>query len=649
MLLADGDSKPTPAPDLAQLQEMLHDRQHPREQSQAALVLLEIKGKAATAVVREGLRQAEDTEVFLALAAAVRVYRDNRFREELFAALVGNRPTVRQAAAEALAVLADAPLVRQLQEQAADSKADLAVRLAAVWTLGHCGRKQAVEALIAQVDGDNEPLRRAAADALADLSGQNFGADAAPWRTWWERHKNLSEADWLQTRLLYQASRGHRLEADLRRARTQVLRLQQQLYSRLTLAERLNHLQAVVEQDDPAVRALAVSWCLELLPAADASRQRLLTQVLVRLSHDGVLEVQQAAVFALGRVHDAAALERLQALLTHGQACVRAAAVRSLALQARSNGPDALASQRQVVPALQKALDDPALEVVVETAEALGALGAPEAGGVLTNLLRHRSEQVRQAAAQALERVADASVLDGLLKALDDPNVTVRFSLLGALARAVGDGRCLAEERRNHLLERLEELLQRDPDPGVRSRAATVLGECAPPALLPALWRCVQASEDSRVQEKAWAAMIEIVARSANLSLLQEWDRTLTTAKQGARRLQLLTEVVARWQKGEETKTVASAAQETLIQAELEMGKWAAAFPLVRELLARPGSEADLQQRLSWLLTVGEQALKEGNRAEAQRAVREAQPYLPRSGDLTQAFEKLDKQAGPKE
>jgi hypothetical protein len=91
------------------------------------------------------------------------------------------------------------------------------------------------------------------------------------------------------------------------------------------------------------------------------------------------------------------------------------------------------------------------------------------------------------------------------------------------------------------------------------------------------------------------------------------------------------------------------AAQEMLVQAQLDQGKWAAAFPLVRELLARPAAEAELNQRLRWLLRVGEQALRAGNREQARRAALEAQPYLPRSAQLADAFEKLAEQARPAE
>ena len=47
-------------------------------------------------------------------------------------------------------------------------------------------------------------------------------------------------------------------------------------------------------------------------------------------------------------------------------------------------------------------------------------------------------------------------------------------------------------------------------------------------AVLPALWRCVAVGEDGRVQEKAWTSFVEVLSRSGNLALLQEWDRTLS-------------------------------------------------------------------------------------------------------------------------
>jgi HEAT repeat protein len=380
-----------------------------------------------------------------------------------------------------------------------------------------------------------------------------------------------------------------------------------------------------------------------------------LAGILLRLSYDGNAGVQRAAVLALGRVPDPRALEQLQRLLREGTSSVRSAAAHALAQRALAKtpelGPDGQPAAantelvRQVVPLLQKALDDPALEVVVAAAENLGSLGVPEAGPVLIVLLRHHSESVRQTAAQALERVADTAVLDGVLAGLDDSSMAVRFGLVGALGRIAGEGRRLTDAQRSRILTRLEDLLLRDPDVGVRSRAATVIGQTGAQVELPFLWRRLQAPQDGRVQEKTWAAMIEIIARSGNLELVRQWDHTLADADHTARRLEMLAEISERWKKVEKTRPLAIEVAEVLVQAMLDQGKWAQALPLVRELLDRPCDATELDRRLTWLLKVGDRALAEGNRTEALRVVREAQPFLPRSNGMALEFEKLERRA----
>src|SRR5262249_23532370 len=142
----------------------------------------------------------------------------------------------------------------------------------------------------------------------------------------------------------------------------------------------------------------------------------------------------------------------------------------------------------------------------------------------------------------------------------------------------------------------------KDPDPGVRSRAATVLGECGTIPALRSLWRRVLAAEDGRVQDKAWQALVEIVVRAGRVELLQEWDNLLLDEKQSNRRLALLSEVSRRWNKHEETKSQAAYIQPMLVEAQLEQGKWTAALPLVREALTRSGGDAEVERRLRWLL-----------------------------------------------
>lgn len=637
-------AEPALRPEPARLREQLYDRQHLRNQSQAALLLVQDRSRDAEQIVRQGLRQTDAPEVFQVLAAALRLSRDGRFAEELFVVLVEGRAALRQEAAETLAVLADPVILARLRSLAEDYEAEPAVRQLTIHALGRSG-KQAAAGMLVEILGQDDLLRRAAADALTDLTGHTYGPDVERWCSWWTSHKDLPNERWLEERLSYQLSRSRRLEGDLERARAQVVRLQQQLYSRLPAADRLGHLQTLVDHEDPAVRALAVAWCAELPATLEAAGQRSLAELLLRLARDGALEVQRPAALALGRINDPRAFDQVRHLLENSPAPVRAAAAHALAQQAMSPSPESRSLQQQVVPLLQKALADPALEVVVAAAEGLGSLGIPEASPVLTGLLKHPSDPVRQTAAQALERVADARVLQGLLDVVEDPAVTVRFSLVGAIGRAASDGQALSEPHRARLFARLEELILRDPDPGVRSRAATVLGQCGLPTELPFLYRRLLAQEDARVQDKAWASMLDILTRSANLELLREWDRTLADSQQGPRRVHLLTEICARWKKLDTAKALVVPATEILVKALLDEGRWALAFPAVRELLARPGTEVDLDRRLRWLLTVGQQALQEGNKAEALHAVQEAQPFLTRRAGLAGEFEELEKAA----
>lgn len=344
-----------PATDTAHLREMLHDRQQPRIQSQAALLLVQSKATDAEDLVRQGLRQTDSAEVFLALAIAVRMQQDVRFIDELLVALGSGRAPVRQAAAETLAELNDPNVIIRLQARAENAGADLTLRQAAVATLGRSGRKSAVIVLLDLLSNDTEAIRKAAADGLAELTGQTHGTDLGKWRAWWERHRDMPNEQWLTLRLAYQGSHARRLAGDLERSRAEVVRLHQQLYTRLPAADRLGHVQSLVEHEDAAMRSLAAAWSVELMPSLpDAPGQKALAEILLRLSRDGAPEVQRSAVLALGRVNDERAFERLQILLRKGTPAVRAAAARALTQQARGSGPLAQARQKEVVPALQK-------------------------------------------------------------------------------------------------------------------------------------------------------------------------------------------------------------------------------------------------------------------------------------------------------
>src|SRR5262249_46925748 len=179
-----------------------------------------------------GLRQGDNEEMFLALAAAVRLRQDSRFLDDLLAVLTANRPRLRQVVAETLAALPDPNLVRRLTVVAKDARLDIRVRQTALWTLGRCGRKEAAAELVEQLDATNEDVRRVAASALGELTGQSHGSDRQRWKTWWTQNKNMTSEQWLHMRLGYQTSRAQRLEGEVMRARAREMRRQQFLDDR---------------------------------------------------------------------------------------------------------------------------------------------------------------------------------------------------------------------------------------------------------------------------------------------------------------------------------------------------------------------------------------------------------------------------------
>src|SRR5262249_52504908 len=149
----------------------------------------------------------------------------------------------RQAAAETLAALADAAVLERLGKMVGDCKLDIGVRQAALWAMGRSSRKAAVPTILKQLRSEDERLRQTAASALADLAGRQIGTEAVAWQKWWRNTRDISEQQWLERQVAQQSSRVRRLEGDLARARAQVLRLQQDLYARLTIQERPAHIQ----------------------------------------------------------------------------------------------------------------------------------------------------------------------------------------------------------------------------------------------------------------------------------------------------------------------------------------------------------------------------------------------------------------------
>jgi len=126
------------------------------------------------------------------------------------------------------------------------------------------------------------------------------------------------------------------------------------------------------------VRALAVVWSAELLPHRRRPHgRRLLAQILLRLSHDGTRRCSGPPYWPWGG-HRSTVFERLRDLLQNGAVMAggRPAPGRCRCT-GRTTEPGGKSPVKEVIPLLQKALDDPALEVVRRGGRGAGVLGAP--------------------------------------------------------------------------------------------------------------------------------------------------------------------------------------------------------------------------------------------------------------------------------
>ena len=629
-----------PASDIARLRELLADKKQPQLQAQAAYLILQQQTPLATETVKQYLRDPRNVEVFTAFAGAIKLRRDGRFSEELIEALSIELPAVRLAAAEALGASVDGKAAFKLKQIAENNRSEDNIRQQAIIALGKTGKKNAAETLLKLFIDPKESIRQTSRQALAELIGEDLGRDSVTWQLWFDERKNLSLEAWLEERLAQRNAKLTRLEGELDSSRNRNRTLYQQLYSRLGPTEKIPFFQGLLDHEDPAVRLLLTGWLAEAL--GEESYRKPAGEMLLSFSRDPIEEVRRQAVLGLGRWNDKACLNRLLLIIQSDQTAVRAAAARSLAMQAKGN--DGAARMVLVLPALQNALSDPALEVVVEAAEDLGSLGVPAAVPLLAGLLKHKEVAVRKTAAQALERIADIAVLEELLVGLEDPDVGVRLGILGAVSRAVNQAKAIKEDDKLRLQSRMEIILLKDPDAGVRARSATLLGEFGTVSHLATLWKAAVAEGDPRIQEKSWLAFLEILSKSKDLKLINEWN-VIVRKEAPLRRVNFLVELLGKMQPATMNPKIELApVRELLVQCGIENQKWLPAWSALRELPQALEPE-EIEKRLGLLYQIAEIALKEQAAPDVLQMVDFARPLFVGRKKLQANFEELYRKA----
>ncbi len=226
---------------------------------------------------------------------------------------------------------------------------------------------------------------------------------------------------------------------------------------------------SLTELKDPAAGAPLVARCLHADAFVRAAALRALRELRVPQAADAALvslrhedaAVRREAVGVLGWLKHAPAWPGLaQVANDDGDAEVRRAATGTLGA---ASTPDDL---RVVLPALCRALADPAWPVREEAATTLGKLppGEPQVARVLRGAMRDGYWQVRLRAARALGKQRDTEALPVLTEALLHPAGNLRKEA----AIALGD---IGDPGAGPALD----AAQADPDPEVRKAARLAL------------------------------------------------------------------------------------------------------------------------------------------------------------------------------
>ncbi|MFO0815821.1 MAG: HEAT repeat domain-containing protein [Gemmatales bacterium] len=628
------------AMDAAPLRELLYSRNRPQEQSQAALKLVQSSSAEVAALVTFELTRWDRTDVFQALAAAIRTEQDKRFIQSMFDALAAEQLPIRSAAIETLAAFPVAAVHDGLNKMAQDKAAVTLRRQAAVEALGRLASKSCVVSLFHLLSCDSAPVRQAATNALQEISGQDFGEDLKLWQNWWQSYEGLSEADWQSSRLRFFANRARRLRDELDQAETTLLQLHKELLDKVMQPDLASTLRALSINPYPAVRELAVTRIAEQFSRKDLEQpsKKQYTEILMQLSKDANARVQQRAVVSLERADAPEVYRLLLDLLKDRSYKVRAAAARSLGnYRGKIPLPD---THDSTLRALEQSLHDSSSTVVAQAATSIGALRMPRSSTLLAGLLKHPTEEVRLAASAALEAIANCRVYHAVLAAIDDASPEARLYLVGSLG-VIGENDGLPDSDQARLLMKLERVLTQDGDAGVRSKAAAALGKVGGVRVLPLLWQRVQANEDSRVQDNAWKAMVDILHREQSWPLLQQWEKGLATQGSGARRWQLLLEMRDRWARSDTMRSVLEQVTLAQIDAGLSIRKWQAVVPLCLELIRSAEQESLREERLRLLLIACQQAMQEGKGSELPTVLKEVDVYLPAFKELAASFDDI--------
>jgi len=576
-------SQPSPA-EQAEIQTLAGQLSDPARSAktklEAAGMLLSRPQAQAVEVLKGFLLRGDNRAAQVAIADAIVAHQVERqeFIEPLLSMLTGGDPSVRPAAARALARYRGYGVLDHLLGLAGNRSADSAMRVEVVAALQTVLDKKVADLLVSLLDDPDPSIRGAAADSLAGLTNiRTFGTDSLQWKLWWDANRDKDRWVWLSDLAESLARSKASLGADNAMLRDRLAKAMAEVYDATEASQRDAVVLGFLKDPLGDVR-LAGLRLLDRRVAANETippDMRLEARLLLA---DGDARVRQEAAALTASLADKEALGALLDRLGAEDApSVRQALLKALG-QLRS--AEALSAVLVEVHSRHDDVAAAAAEALARIASKSPLEGQQRSAAAEALVDRYRQAAggdagVREALLAAMGAVGDESFVPVLQEAMKDSSAKVRLAAVGSLGR-VGNG-----ESAGRLVD-----LVGDGDRGVRQAAIAALGSLGDKEQLQAVLRRTQPvlETDAAVRQGAWEAVAAILARCDDATVTTFADGLAGRSDAAESRVKILTVLTDRLRQAGSPQL--ASAQRKLAGALVAAGRGAEAATLLEEIHA---------------------------------------------------------------